>query len=135
MTIFDYIKDSVDRLIEFKDVARVRYGVSEWTGAHLIEITPSEVLMSDGFLNLESTVVTEFEKLFPVEELIFISKTDIISLSESIYCVDNKMVVGTVKELLGSAKWTTLFNVNLVNPIYSPYFNGELQDYRLPQAA
>jgi len=134
MTIFDYIKDSVDRLIEFKDVARVRYGVSEWTGAHLIEITPSEVLMSDGFLSLESSVVTEFEKLFPVEELIFISNTDIISLSESIYCVNNKLV-GTVKEILGSTKWTNLFNVNLVNPIYSPYFNGELQDYRLPQAA
>lgn len=134
MTIFDYIKDSVDRLIEYKDVARVRYGVSEWTGAHLIEITPSEVLMSDGFLNLESSVVAEFEKLFPVEELIFISNTDIISLSESIYCVNNKMA-GTVKELLESTKWTNLFNVNLVNPIYSPYFNGELQDYRLPQAA
>ena len=134
MTILNYIKSSVGKLIEFKGVESVRYGISQWTGAHIIEITPSEVVISDDFLTIETSIVTEFEDLFPMEELIFISNADIITLSESLYCLSNK-ITESIKAVSESIIWTPFYNVRLINPIYPQYFNDECHGGRLQLAA
>jgi hypothetical protein len=83
MRVIDFIKLKISELLDYPSIKCVRYGVSKWTGAHMIEITPAEALESDEFIDIEISISDKFQELFPKDELIFISNEDIIGLTDS----------------------------------------------------
>lgn len=92
MEILEYIKSKIGILLEYNGVESVRYGVSQLTGSHIIEITPSGIFHSEEFLNIQFNFTDEFESLFPNEEIIFISNVDIIKLKDSLYSSDRESI-------------------------------------------
>lgn len=134
MIIIEFIKSNINKLLDFKGIESVRYGVSKWTGSHIVEITPSEVFNSTEFLTIESSIVDEFEILFPMEELIFISDSDLISLTETLYC-ESKKSTELNQDLSKELKWSKLPKISLVNSSYSQFFNNEHPVGGLPLAA
>ena len=98
----DYIKSQIERLIEQEGVLSVRYGATKWSDAHLIEVTPVEIFDSRSFAEFEFSIVDQFEKLFPNEEIIFISNSDIISITNLFYSVTPESISQSLKPVISS---------------------------------
>lgn len=132
MTILEYIQNSIQKLIEFKEIKELRYGISPWTGAHIIEITKTGELNSEAYLLAEISIVDDFEQLFPTSELIFISENDIISLGEPIISVTNKKLDALINNF-DSIKWTPLCKINFTGQLPAQYFNNDrpIGDFQL----
>jgi hypothetical protein len=128
MEVLDFIKNNIGELLKFRNVECIRYGISKWTGAHIIEITPSEVFSSDEFLNIETSLSDKFEELFPKQELIFISNDDIISLGETLFCISRKIT--TIKiDLEYSDKIVPNFTLEELKQ-HSYFYNDDSDRYQ-----
>ena len=77
----------IDRLKQFAiifDEIKIRYEFRVSTQSHLVEIVPLKVFEGDeGYIQEEASLETEFERLFPTENIIFISEDSLTEIKNA----------------------------------------------------
>ena len=118
MLCTDYIENQISKLIAQEGVQSVRYGLTKWSDAHLIEITPAGIFDSQTFSKIEFSIIDEFESLFPNEEIIFISNNDIISITDLIYSITPESISQSLRSEMDMNRSQQKFNGFLEQSFY-----------------
>ncbi len=80
------IQQLKELLNEIPGIIGIRYGISAYTGSHIIEIYPEETYYNnDDYIKKEIAVTEQFEKLFPGEELFFITGDGLSKVENPIF--------------------------------------------------
>lgn len=92
MTQQDFVKSSVDRILNQFPGVKCRYEYHNASYTHFIEVVPHSIYDNeDDYINLEEAIVTEFEQLFPDENICFLSDNSIYKLHNPIYEASGKL--------------------------------------------
>jgi hypothetical protein len=80
----EYIEKKLKELSsEFTEV-KIRYEYRATTQSHIIEVIPlSFIKNNEAYLLKEATIEEEFEKLFPMEDIIFISEDSLTEIRKA----------------------------------------------------
>ncbi len=86
MTTNDFLYSRLsDISLNFPDLC-IRYEYQSDRRRHLIEVLPSLVFHNDlDYMKAESELESDFERLFPEEEVIFISADSLLSIRNAIF--------------------------------------------------
>lgn len=86
MTTNDFLYSRLsDISLNFPDLC-IRYEYQSDRRRHLIEVLPSFVFHNDlDYMKAESELESDFERLFPEEEVIFISADSLLSIRNAIF--------------------------------------------------
>lgn len=86
MTTTDFIYNRLKSIsLNFPDIC-IRYDYQSDRKRHLIEVSPSFVFHNDiDYMKAESDLESEFESLFPLDEIVFISSDSLISIRKVLF--------------------------------------------------
>lgn len=85
MDIYKYIIEQINQFLLSFTGARVRYGYDELARVHTLEIHPSNLFDSDSFQKWEGTLIEDFIRINPTENLCICPKDDILGVGELLY--------------------------------------------------
>ena len=81
-----FILESLNRLSVVFPEVKIRYELNIHSQCHIIEIIPLEVFEgNEDYMKAEAALEIEFEKLFPEEEIIFISEGSLTEITNTEY--------------------------------------------------
>ena len=79
-----YIKEELKKIYQSIDNIFIKYEFRRSISTHIVEITPLTIFESDkNYINLEIDLEENFQKLFPEEEIIFVSNDSLITVNNS----------------------------------------------------
>ncbi len=86
MTSKEFIIERLNNFAEEYNGIRIRYEFRESTHSHIIEICPSEIFESHKqYMVAEAEMESEFEYLFPEDEIYFITSGSLLEIRQVTY--------------------------------------------------
>ncbi len=77
----DFIIKTLNNIVENYSNIQFEYKLNNTTITHTIKVSPKEIYNNDEtYMNIESSFETIFERLFPSENILFISEDSLIDI-------------------------------------------------------
>ncbi len=79
-----YLKDKLSNLSEKYSHLKIRYEYREIVNTHIVEVLPLSSYFEEEYITNEIELENEFSKLYPSEEILFISTDSLTEIKESL---------------------------------------------------
>ncbi|MGH1387517.1 hypothetical protein [Kordia sp.] len=90
MESIKYLKEKLQELHNNCNYVGIKYEYKSVINTHVIDIQPKIIFENDeNYVLSQISLEDEFEELFPEEEILFISKDNLISINESIFEIES----------------------------------------------
>lgn len=76
-----YLLSKIDAIFNQIGNIKIRYEHKRYNDVHLVEILPLSILNNIDYLKLEKKLDDEFESLYPLENLLFVSNDSLMEIS------------------------------------------------------
>lgn len=81
----EFLKNKLQVIFSKFDNIEIRYEYNKGTSVHVVEILPIDVFESHSYMDEEVALESEFEQLYPNEEVLFISSESLTEIKNPEY--------------------------------------------------
>jgi hypothetical protein len=78
----EFIEIELDSFVKNNPMACVKYGYDNTTKMHIVEVTPTSVYDNENYIDWETEVFSRFIKIYPNEDINFISDDAIVGIEK-----------------------------------------------------